>query len=141
MNEPTHKQQTATERGQQYLAEACIEWREQPRTAMALALEIAAVGLAPGIVLAAACALVDAAVRDADDAAVRRALTEIALGLEGMSCDLNGWWEAEDEARWMEIEDAIEADQRERQGARRRRIALLCLLILTLGASIFLLSA
>ncbi len=50
-------------------------------------------------------------------------------------------WRDSEAARALEIEDAIETARRERQGARRRRIALLCLLILTLGASIYLLSA
>lgn len=50
-------------------------------------------------------------------------------------------WRDSEAARALEIEDAIETARRERLAGRRRRIALLCLLILVLGASIFLLSA
>jgi len=50
-------------------------------------------------------------------------------------------WRKAEAVRALEIEDAIETARRERQSARRRRIFLLCILILVLGASIYLLSA
>lgn len=99
MNEPIRKQRTALDLGQECLADALDAWREQPRTALALALEKAPPELGADLLLAAVCALVDAAVRDADDAAVRLALTEIALALEGMGGDLDAWHRAR-AARW-----------------------------------------
>jgi len=99
MSEPIRKKLTALDLGQECLAEACAEWREQPRTALASALEKAPPELAADLLLAAVCALVDAAVRDADDAAVRLALTKIALALEGMGGDLDAW-HRERCARW-----------------------------------------
>lgn len=101
MNEPIRKKQTAPalDLGQECLAEACVDWRDQPRTALALALEKAPPELAGDLVLAAASALVDGAVQDADDAAVRLALTEIALALEGVGGDLAAWHRARAQ-RW-----------------------------------------
>lgn len=50
-------------------------------------------------------------------------------------------WREGEAARALEIEDAIETIRRERRSARRRRIFLLCILILVLGAAIYLLGA
>lgn len=99
MNEPIRKQRTALDLGQECLAEACADWREQPRTALALALEKAPPELGADLLLAAVCALVDAAVRGAANARTRLALTEIALALEGVGGDLDAWHRAR-AARW-----------------------------------------
>lgn len=99
MSEPIRKKLTALDLGQECLAEALADWRDQPRTALALALEKAPPELASDLVLACSLALVDAAVRGAASARARLALTEIALALEGVGGDLDAW-HRERAARW-----------------------------------------
>lgn len=88
--------------GQELLAEALPDWREQPRTALALALEKASAETAADIILAAACTIVSAAVRrerEAGRGAQGLALFDVELELESLSRELSEFHRARC-ARW-----------------------------------------
>lgn len=102
MNEPMRKIQTALALGQELLHEACVDWQERPREALAMALEKAQGDAAADAVLAAACAVVGAAsraMREAGKHAEGAALFEAQLEVEGLSRELSEFHRARC-ARW-----------------------------------------
>ncbi|MCZ2172981.1 MAG: hypothetical protein LC110_00420 [Burkholderiales bacterium] len=91
MSEPIRKIQTALALGQELLSEALPDWHNQPRAALALALEKAHGDAAADAVLAAACAVVGAAsraMREAGKQSEGAALFEAQLEVEGLSREL-----------------------------------------------------
>lgn len=99
MSEPIRKRQTALGLGQECLAEVLDTWREQPRTALALALEKAPAELAPDIVLAAALAEIDSLRQAVSDESTADAFFSAALALEHMGRELDVWHAARAQ-RW-----------------------------------------
>lgn len=99
MSEPIRKLQTALDLGQECLAEALDTWREQPRTALALALEKAPAELAPDIVLAAALAEINGLRQAVSDESTATSLFAAALALEDMGRELDAWHAARS-AQW-----------------------------------------
>lgn len=88
--------------GQELLAEACQDWRSQPRAALARALEKASPDSAADLILAAACAIVALASRkerEASRGGEGLALFDVELELESLSRELSEFHRARC-ARW-----------------------------------------